>query len=83
MNPVIIRRQRKHEAEQAIRDLENKGFEVIYPLTEISSEGKLFDRDQYNRKIFVENTFSSCWIAKLKKIEGEKNNVENRTQRTV
>ncbi|MEH7521983.1 hypothetical protein V7149_01670 [Bacillus sp. JJ1503] len=69
MFPVTIRRQRKYEAEQAIKDLEARGFKVIYPLTEHSREGKLFDRDSFNRKIFVENTQSSCWIAKLRKVD--------------
>jgi hypothetical protein len=69
MFPVTIHRQRKHEAEQAIRDLEARGFEVIYPLTEYSRDGKLFDRDSFNRKIFVENTHSSCWIAQLRKVD--------------
>jgi len=69
MLPVTIRRQRKHEAEQAIKDLKKRGFELIYPLTEHSKDGKIFDRDSYNRKIFVENTYSSCWIAKMRKVD--------------
>lgn len=68
MQPVIIHRQRKREAEQAIADLERRGFEIIFPLTEFPSQGKLFDRDSYNRRIFVENTFSSCWMAKLRRV---------------
>lgn len=77
MRPIIIRRKRKYEAEQAINDLLERGFELVCPLTKLTHEGKLFDRDDYNRKIFVENTFSCCWIAKLKKAEGGKTNVEN------
>ncbi|MCM3411481.1 hypothetical protein [Metabacillus litoralis] len=69
MKPVVIRRQRKAEAEQAIKDLEERGYEVIFPLTEFASDGKLFDRDSYNRRIFVENTQHSCWIAKLRRKE--------------
>lgn len=68
MKPVVIRRQRKHEAEQAIKDLEERGFVVVYPLTEIAGEGKLFDRDSYNRRIFVENTHHSCWVAKMSRV---------------
>ncbi|MBT2735163.1 hypothetical protein [Bacillus sp. ISL-7] len=67
--PVTIHRQRKHEAEQAIKDLEERGFVLIYPLTELKSDGKTFTRDSFNRKIFVENTESSCWVAKLRKVE--------------
>jgi hypothetical protein len=67
--PVTIRRQQKHEAETAIADLEKRGFEVIYPLTELKSDGKTFTRDRYNRRIFVENTEWGCWVAKLRKVE--------------
>jgi hypothetical protein len=69
MIPIVIRRQRKHEAEQAIADLLKRGFEVVYPLTEIKRDGKQFSRDSFNRKIFVQNIGSSCWVAKLRKIE--------------
>lgn len=68
MQPVTIHRQHKHEAEQAIQDLEDRGFEVIFPLTEFGSDGKRFRTDSYGRKIFVENTSSSCWIAKLRRV---------------
>jgi hypothetical protein len=67
--PITIRRQFKHEAEMAIADLKKRGFEVIYPLAELKSDGKTFTRDRYNRRIFVENTEWSCWIAKLRKVE--------------
>lgn len=69
MKPVNIRRQRKHEAEQAIRDLEKRGYEIVFPLTLFSSDGKVFDRDAFNRKVFVANTSNSCWVAQMRKIE--------------
>jgi hypothetical protein len=69
LKPITITRQRKHEAEQAISDLVARGFEVVFPLTEISREGKVFDRDSYNRKIFVEHAHSSCWKAQLRKVD--------------
>jgi hypothetical protein len=71
MRPIWITRRHKHEAEQAIKDLEKRGFKVIYPLTEITNNGKQFTRDMFNRKIFVQNTFSSIWKAKLQKVEDE------------
>lgn len=67
--PVVVHRQFKHEAEQAISDLEKRGFEIVFPLTEFKRDGKTFTRDSFNRRIFVENTESSSWIAKLKKVE--------------
>jgi hypothetical protein len=68
MQPVTIHRQHKHEAEQAIKDLEARGFEIIFPLTEFGSDGKRFKTDAYGRRIFVENISSSCWIAKLRRV---------------
>lgn len=70
-NPIVIQRQDKAEAERAIADLEQRGFEVIFPLTQVSREGKVFDRDSYNRRIFQENVSSSIWKAKLRKVESE------------
>ncbi len=67
MLPVVIHRQRKHEAERAIQDLEKRGYEVVFPLTEIHKDGKKFKTDSYNRKIFMENTFASVWVAKLRR----------------
>jgi hypothetical protein len=67
MRDTIIRRQRKHEAEQAISDLEKRGFRIVFPLTELSHAGKSFTTDSYNRKIFQQNTFSSCWAATMRR----------------
>lgn len=69
MIDTVIHRQRKYEAEQAISDLLERGFEVVYPLTEIKRDGKSFATDSYKRKIFQYNTYSSCWIAKLRRLE--------------
>lgn len=68
MQDVVVKRQFKHEAEQAIRDLEKRGFKVIYPLTEIKKDGKRFTRNSDNFLVFVENVGSSCWIAKLRRV---------------
>lgn len=66
-NEIIIHRQRKYEAEQAINDLEKRGYELVYPLTEQKKEGRNFTTDGY-RSIFLENTYSSKWIAKLRRV---------------
>ncbi|QVY60957.1 hypothetical protein [Cytobacillus gottheilii] len=62
-----ITRRRKHEAEQAIQDLLKRGFEIVTPLKEYGSEGKVFKTDAYNRKIFVQNNHNSCWIAVMRR----------------
>jgi hypothetical protein len=67
LRPVTIKRQRKSEAEKAIEDLEKRGYRVVFPLTEFSKEGKIFDRDSYNRRVFQGNITSSIWMAKLQK----------------
>lgn len=64
---VMITRRRKHEAEQAIRDLLKRGFYIVSPLKQVSSDGKTFTTDSYGRQIFVENTFHSCWKAVLRR----------------
>jgi hypothetical protein len=67
MNDTVIRRQKRHEAEQAIKDLEARGFRIVFPLTEVTRDGKQFQTDYYNRKIFQNNTFSSCWICSMRR----------------
>lgn len=62
-----ITRRQKHEAEQAIADLQARGFELVAPMKELSSDGKQFTRDSYNRRIFVGNTLSRCYTAKLRR----------------
>lgn len=69
MIPVTIRRRRKYEAEQAIADLEKRGFVISYPLTEKSHDGKVFTTDSYKRKIFQQNTHSSSWICQMSKVK--------------
>ena len=62
-----ITRRQKHEALQAIADLQARGYELEGPLKELSSDGKEFKRDSYNRRIFVGNTLNRCWTAKLRR----------------
>ena len=62
-----ITRRQKHEAEQAIADLQARGFELVAPLKELTSDGKQFKRYGYNRRVFVGNTLSRCWTAKLRR----------------
>jgi hypothetical protein len=69
MRDTIIHRQRKHEAEMAINDLLNRGFVIIKDLEEVKRDGKTFSRDSYGRRIFQQNTFTSCWTAVLRKVE--------------
>ncbi|WP_275729242.1 hypothetical protein [Peribacillus frigoritolerans] len=33
IRPVVVRRRNKGEVEEAIRDLEKRGFELLHPLT--------------------------------------------------
>lgn len=67
VRPVTIRRRKKHEAEQAIKDLQARGYEIVHPLTELHWEGKQFSRDMKGNAVFVQNTSSSCWFAQMKR----------------
>lgn len=64
---TTVTRRQKHEAEQAIADLQARGFELVAPMKELTSEGKQFTRDSYNRRIFVGNTLSRCYTAMLRR----------------
>lgn len=69
MRPTIIRRQTREEAEAAVEELLKRGFELIYPITEIQHDGKKFSTDSYKRRIFEYNTFHRQYVAKLMKVE--------------
>ncbi|MFI8492201.1 hypothetical protein ACIGC1_04710 [Peribacillus butanolivorans] len=68
IQPVIIRRQRKHEAEQAIKDLLVRGFEIISPLKQESPQSEVLHKHSFEQKRFKVEDFSSPWIAKLRRI---------------
>ncbi|USK66285.1 hypothetical protein [Peribacillus frigoritolerans] len=69
MQPVIIRRQKKHEAEQAIKDLEARGFEVVSPLKQVMPQSEVLSNYSFEQKRFQVEDFSSPWIAKLRRIK--------------
>ena len=64
---TTVTRRKKQEVEQAISDLQKRGFELVAPMKELFSDGKQFKRDSHNRRIFTGNTSRSCWIAKLRR----------------
>ncbi|MES1038977.1 hypothetical protein [Peribacillus simplex] len=68
MQPVIIRRQKKHEAEQAIKDLLARGFEIVSPLKQEKPQSEILHNLTFEQRRFPVVDFSSPWIAKLRKI---------------
>ncbi len=68
MRPVLIHRKNRHEAEQAIKDLEQRGFELVHPLTEQISGTRVFDRDKDDKHVFSHTTHGSHWAAKMQKV---------------
>ena len=68
IQPVIIRRQRKHEAEQAIKDLLVRGFEIISPLKQESPQSEVLNHYSFEQKRYQVKDFSSPWIAKLRRV---------------
>lgn len=61
-------RKSEKEARQAVKDLIARGYEIVFPLTEFSNDGKKWKTDSFGRRIFLENTPSSCWKAKLRRV---------------
>ncbi|MBK5459199.1 MULTISPECIES: hypothetical protein [unclassified Peribacillus] len=69
MQPIIIRRQRKYDVEQDIKDLEARGFEVISPLKQQNPQSEVLHNLSFEQRRFKVEDFSSPWIAKLRRIE--------------
>jgi hypothetical protein len=69
MRPIIIHRKKEKEMTQAIKDLTDRGFKVIYGPVYKESTGKQFSRDSYGRAIFLNSTQNSVWIAKLQRVK--------------
>ena len=65
---VLVKRHRESEMEKPIQDLINRGYDLVYGPVEQQLDGKRFDVADYKRQNFVENTFHSFWIAKMKKV---------------
>lgn len=67
--PIVIKRRRKHEAEQAIKELIDRGFELVHGPVQLYREGKQFSIDSFGRRKFEANTSNGCWAAKLRRVE--------------
>lgn len=68
VQPVIIRRQRKKEAEQAIKDLLARGFEIVSPLKQENLQSEVLHNLTFEQRRFPVEDFSSPWIAKLRRV---------------
>lgn len=64
---TTLRRRKEHEMLQSIKDLEQRGFKVIFGPVEVTSVGKTFtrDRNHYNRAKYQQTHHNASWIAKL------------------
>lgn len=65
-NEITIRRQRESEIDQAISDLEKRGF-VLKAKMQNHHEGKVYKRSYYGKYKYEDNTSSSVWVARLSK----------------
>lgn len=68
MRPIMIHRKRKHEAEQAVKDLEARGYKLVHPITPIQNGQRMFNRDKDNRYQYSHTTHSTSWMAKMEKV---------------
>lgn len=69
MHTVRIRRKRKYEVVQAMIDLVQRGYEVVYGPQEIKSVGSLFKRGRHNKMEFSRGTYSTHWVAQLRRAD--------------
>ncbi len=65
---VTIRRTKRHEAETTIDDLIKRGYEVVSPLIQASSQSEPINKYSFEQvKRYQPNDFSAPWIAKLRR----------------
>ena len=69
MRPVVVQRFHKHEIDQAISELIDRGFELVCPPVQQTKEGKKYKPAGRGRKAFCENIQETKWMAKLRKVE--------------
>lgn len=69
MQDVLITRKHRHEALQAISDLEERGYSVVYPLTEKTSNMTRLGTYNYRRGKYesVGASVASAWVAKMRR----------------
>lgn len=65
---VTINRKRKYEAEQAIRDLEARGFEVVGELINRKHDRKVFAATENKRMEFQGATSWDSWHCRLRRV---------------
>lgn len=65
MKPIIIKRYRKYEAEQAVEELIGRGFKVTVPLKKVTSQGKSWDKVSNGKYEFAGDDFNIRWAAQL------------------
>ncbi|AOH53333.1 hypothetical protein ABE28_003135 [Peribacillus muralis] len=68
VQPVVIRRQQKHEAEQAIEDLLVRGFEIVSSLKQENQQSEVLNIYSFEQKRFQVEDYSSPWIAKMMRV---------------
>lgn len=68
MQPVVIRRQFKHEMDQAIKDLLARGFEIVSPPKQMNVNPEQINNYSFEQKRIQLQTFDSPWIAKMNRI---------------
>lgn len=65
---TVVRRVHKHEIEKAVEELVKRGFEVIHPITEVTTIGSSSSRYNYTKSRYQnrQSTMSNGYIAKLR-----------------
>jgi hypothetical protein len=65
---TTVRRYHKHEIEAAVAELEKRGFELIFPITEVTKIGTSSSQYKYSKGRYQnrQSNMSSGYIAKLR-----------------
>lgn len=68
---VTIRRKRKHEAEQAIRDLEARGYELVGELQNVKESRKAFVPNENRRLTYDSTIMWDSWYCRMRRVVNE------------
>jgi len=65
---VTIHRKRKSEAEQAIKDLQARGYEIVGELKNAKDSRKTFVPNENRRLVFDDTVMWDSWYCRMRRV---------------
>lgn len=76
-----VKRRTEDEINQAVKDLKERGFDLLTPIKEVYKQGKFFGqtgrqfsgKNEYRCEGYQDNRYYECWMKKVQLDEQECN----------